>query len=297
MDFEKVNNNTTDIKKLESLLKVTDVRKSFKNNDGSVNTVLRHFNLEIKDIYGKPQIVALLGQSGSGKTTALRIIAGLDKPDEGEVLVTNGERDETHAMHPVKAGQIGVVFQKYPLFDHLSVFNNLVHPAVKRGMTFEEAEGMAKTYLEKFDLPADSYPVQLSGGMRQRVAVLQQLMIPNRHFIVMDEPFSGLDVKNLQLVIDLITKVAHLHTLNTFIVVTHDVTNALIIADTVYVLGRNKHSDGHFVSDGHGNTTGNYIAKEYSLIDEGLAYRPNIEDIPRFQELRKELKYEVIPNL
>jgi len=282
--FEDCNNDTTDVQRMESLLHVEGVSKSFKNNDGTVNKVLQDFTLDIKDIHGKPQIVALLGQSGSGKTTALRIIAGLDKPDTGEVTVSNGSRD-AHAMHTVKAGQVGVVFQKYPLFDHLTVFSNLVQPAVLNGMDRTEAQGLANTYLEAFELPMDAYPVQLSGGMRQRVAILQQLMIPNRHFIVMDEPFSGLDVKNVQLVTNLITKVANLHTLNTFIVVTHDVTNALIIADTVYVLGR---------ENGKGASR---IMKEYCLIEEGLAYRPNIESIPRFQEIRKELKYSIIPNL
>jgi ABC-type nitrate/sulfonate/bicarbonate transport system ATPase subunit len=285
MEYEVCDNNTTGIQRMESLLHVEGVSKSFRNNDGSINTVLKDFNLDIKDIHGKPQIVALLGQSGSGKTTALRIIAGLEPADAGSVTLSNGERNEGHAMHSVKAGQVGVVFQKYPLFDHLTTLNNLVQPAVLNGMNRDEANELAHTYLTAFELPVDAYPVQLSGGMRQRVAILQQLMITNRHFIVMDEPFSGLDVKNVQLVTDLITKVARLHTLNTFIVVTHDVTNALMIADTVYVLGR---------ENGKGAAR---IMKEYYLIEEGLAYHPNLEDIPRFQEIRKEIKYEVIPKL
>lgn len=284
--------------RMESLLKIEGLSKSFTTASGiwpfkTTRTVdvLKDFNLNIQDIHGHPQIVALLGQSGSGKTTALRIIAGLDQPDEGQVLISNGGRNDTHKMTPVQAGQIGVVFQKYSLFSDHTVLSNLVSPGVKTGTPHEEATERALAYLEAFGMldTVTKYPVELSGGMRQRVAILQQLMVEDRHFIVLDEPFSGLDVKNLQLVMELLNSVANMHTLNTFIIVTHDVTNALIIADTVYVLGREQVN---------GKPSGPAkIMKEYDLIAEGLAYQKNIEDLPRFAELRKELKYKVIPNM
>jgi NitT/TauT family transport system ATP-binding protein len=282
MTYEECTEDTTGNTRMESLLQVQSVAKSFCDNH-----VLKDFTLDIKDIHGKPQIVALLGQSGAGKTTALRIISGLDKPDSGEVLVSNGERGEQCVMHQVEAGKVGVVFQKYPLFEHLNIFKNLVEPAVKTGTPRKTAEEKATAHLQSFEMlnAAYRYPVELSGGMRQRIAILQQLMVENRHFIVLDEPFSGLDVKNVQLVIKLLNSIAMAHTLNTFIIVTHDITNALIIADTVYVLGR---------ENGQGAAR---IMKTYDLIDEGLAYHHNIEDIPRFNELRKELKYDVIPKL
>jgi NitT/TauT family transport system ATP-binding protein len=295
MVFEEcIEGEIKDYKRKESLMSVKDVSKSFTTNNGGVNRVLEGLSFDIKDIHGKPQIAALLGQSGSGKTTALRIVAGLDAPDSGEVtLCHETEVDDKPTFCPVRAGEVGVVFQKYPLFDNMTVLDNLVEPAVKTGTGRDEAFEKAKLYLSAFNLDSSTgnYPVQLSGGQRQRVAILQQLMIDNRHFIVLDEPFSGLDVSNLQSVIKLITSVANMHTLNTFIIVTHDVTNALIVADTIYVLGRAE-------KDEKGKPSGPaHIVKEYDLVSEGLAYRPNIEDIPRFTELRKELKYNIIPNV
>src|SRR5262245_12678851 len=103
---------------LEPLLILEKVCKEFSNNDGSKNLVLRDLSLKIENIKNKPQIVSILGPSGLGKTTALRIIAGLDRPTSGKVLVTDGEGSQ---MFPVKVGDIGVVFQKYPLFEDINI--------------------------------------------------------------------------------------------------------------------------------------------------------------------------------
>lgn len=295
--YEECHNSAAPTR-MESLLKVSGVSKSFTTKSGmwpfqktKTVEVLKDFTLDIQDIHGHPQIVALLGQSGSGKTTALRIIAGLDQADSGEVLISNGGRGDEHAMTSIQAGQVGVVFQKYTLFNNLNVFNNLVQPGVKTGTPYQEAAERATAFLNAFGMQDSmtSYPAELSGGMRQRVAILQQLMVENRRFIVLDEPFSGLDVKNLQLVTELLNSVANMHTLNTFIIVTHDVTNALIVADTIYVLGR-EHINDKPIGPAR-------VMKTYDLIGEGLAYHKNIEDIPKFAELRKELKYNVIPHM
>src|SRR5438552_12784411 len=171
---------------LESLLTLENVTQEFTLNDGGKLVVLRDFSLCIKDIKHKPQIISLLGPSGAGKTTALRIIAGLDRPKSGCVLITNGERE----LRQVRIGDVGVVFQKYPLFEDLNVLQNLIEPAVRVGkMSPAEAKDRALQYLDKFDLLGQglSWPAQLSGGQRQRVAILQQLMT-NKHFIILDEP-------------------------------------------------------------------------------------------------------------
>jgi ABC-type nitrate/sulfonate/bicarbonate transport system ATPase subunit len=131
--------------------------------------------------------------------------------------------------------------------------------------------------------------LQLSGGQRQRVAILQQLML-DRHFIILDEPFSGLDPVNILNVINLISNIAHQHTLNTFIIITHDVTSALIISDHVYLLGRERDAQGKPMQ-------GSKVIKIYDLIVEGLAYRPDIEDLPRFAEIRKEIRLVEFPKL
>ncbi len=276
------------VKLLETLLQVEQVSKEFRMNDGTSFAALRGFSLEIRNIENKPQIVSLLGPSGAGKTTALRIIAALDRPNSGQVRITGGG---TNGMRPVRVGDVGVVFQRYPLFEDLNVFNNLIVPGKRSGLPAAEAKERALRYLDEFDLVKQglSWPSQLSGGQRQRVAILQQLM-QNRHFIILDEPFSGLDPVNIINVIGLINRIAHQHTLNTFIIITHDVTSALTISDHVYLLGRDRDERGQPIA-------GSRVMKEYDLIAEGLAYRPEIEDMPRFSELRKEIKLVEFPKL
>ena len=271
-----------------ALLTLDNVSKSFPMNDGSSFFALKNLSLTIHDARNKPQIVSLLGPSGAGKTTALRIVAALDKPTSGCVMITNGVANE---MRPVRVGDVGVVFQRYPLFEDLNVLRNLTEPAVRGGMDPKDANEKALRYLDEFDLVKQglAWPVQLSGGQRQRVAILQQLM-RDRHFIILDEPFSGLDPVNILNVISLISRIANQHTLNTFIIITHDVTSALIISDHVYLLGRDRDEKGAPIP-------GARIMKEYDLVAEGLAYRDNIEDIPRFAEIRKEIKIVEFPKL
>ena len=270
---------------LEDLLVVKNVSRSFPLNDGSRLQVLSDVSLTIRNIEHKPQIVSVLGPSGGGKTTFLRVLAGLDKPDSGQVscfVAPDG-------MRPVRVGDVGVVFQRYPLFDDRIVLENLVEPARNSGLSKDEARRKALKYLEEFGLAQQvkSYPQQLSGGQRQRVAIAQQL-IQERRYIILDEPFSGLDPNNINTVIRLLTRVASEHTHNTFIIITHDITSALIISDHVYLLGR--------PADAAANE-GAHIVREYDMIAEGLAYRENIEDMPRFLEIRKEIKYVDFPKL
>ena len=266
----------------ENLLSVQNVSKSFPSNDGKRISVLADVNLTIQDIQHKPQIVSILGPSGSGKTTLLRLIAGLDKPDAGAVFC----QTDADGMRAVRVGDVGVVFQRYPLFDDRTVLQNLVEPAQNSRLSASEARQKSLSHLEEFGLSshANSYPMQLSGGQRQRVAIAQQL-IQSRYYVILDEPFSGLDPNNLQNVIELLTKTANQHTNNTFVIVTHDVTSALIISDHVYLLGETETGRGA------------RIVKEYDLIQENLAYRENIEDQSRFLEIRKEIKYVEFPKL
>lgn len=269
--------------KMEELLKIENVCKSFRLNNGKDLLVLTNVNLTIGNIPDKPQIVSILGPSGGGKTTLLRILAGLDKPDSGKVILKDG------TMREVRLGDVGVVFQRYPLFDDRTVLQNLIEPAKNGGLSREQAREKAFKFLEDFDLlqQASSYPLQLSGGQRQRVAIAQQL-IQERRYIILDEPFSGLDPNNINKVIKLLKDVAGQHTDNTFIIVTHDITSALIISDTVCLLGKPNNGD---------EKSGAFIVKHYDLIEEGLAYHPEIEDLPRFQAIRKEIKYVHFPSL
>ncbi|MEO8699683.1 MAG: ABC transporter ATP-binding protein [Kofleriaceae bacterium] len=193
--------------------------------------VLRDLDVEVKG-----QVVGFLGPSGVGKTTLLRILAGLERPDRGRVLV-----DGT----PVRAGTVGVVHQCYPLFDHRTVLDNLVVAARAAGASRDAARTRALAMLERFELAdrAGAWPRELSGGQRQRVAILQQL-VRGHTFLLMDEPFSGLDPINKAKTCALITEVARLDARTTIIVVTHDIREAVGIADTLWLMGREPGSAG-----------------------------------------------------
>lgn len=274
---------------LEPLLVLDNVSQEFTLNTGAKFPVLKNLSMSIKNIESKPQIVSILGPSGIGKTTILRIVAGLDRPTSGRVLITE---DKPNIMRDIRIGDVGVVFQKYPLFDDLSVLENLIQPAIRVAkLDPKTARERAMQYLDQFGLfdQSLSWPVQLSGGQRQRVAILQQL-ITNKYFIILDEPFSGLDPVSISSAIKLITDIANQHTLNTFIIITHDITSALIISDTVYLLGRDRNEKGEIIP-------GAKIIKTYDLIQEGVAYQRNIEDLPRFTEIRKEIKLDIFPKL
>ncbi len=269
---------------LENLLTIENVSRSFELNNGKRLQVLSDVSFTVQNIQHKPQILSILGPSGGGKTTLLRILAGLDKADSGCIMIKDGDR-----MRNVKVGDIGVVFQRYPLFDDRNVLQNLVEPAINGGLNREQATQKATKFLDEFGLEnqASSFPLQLSGGQRQRVAIAQQL-IQDRHYVILDEPFSGLDPNNIHNVINLLQRIANQHTDNTFIIVTHDITSALIISDHILLLGKLANSDAN-----HGAK----IVKEYDLIAEGLAYRADIEDLPRFLAIRKEIKYVEFPKL
>jgi polar amino acid transport system ATP-binding protein/sulfate transport system ATP-binding protein len=222
------------------------------------------------------QLVGLLGPSGVGKTRLLRLIAGLDAPDGGTVAGIKGA--------PLTAGSVGVVFQDYPLLRHRTVLGNLIVAGVANGMRHGEARARALKLLESFRLAdrARFFPAQLSGGQRQRVAIAQQLVRP-KHFLLMDEPFSGLDPAALDEVIQLIVEVANLDELNTIIVVTHDIRSAMVVSDTLFMLGRSRAPDGKLIP-------GARIQATYDLVERGLAWRSDVADDPAFVALEREIR-------
>jgi NitT/TauT family transport system ATP-binding protein len=221
------------------------------------------------------QIVALLGPSGVGKTRLLRIIAGLDAPDAGSVA----GKDKA----ALAAGSVGVVFQDYPLLRHRTVEGNLELAGTIGGLDTDSARQRTKELLKTFGLSnrGGFYPAQLSGGQRQRAAIAQQLVVPRR-LLLMDEPFSGLDPAALEDVMKLLIEVANLDELNTILVVTHDIRAAMAVSDTVYMLGCDRKDDKA--------VPGARIQATYDLVALDLAWKADIQTLPAFVSLEREIK-------
>lgn len=245
--------------------------------------ILRDVNLNIKDIHRpgltQGQVVALLAPSGMGKTQLFRCIAGLQEPSSGAVFVS-----DTGVKTQVKAGMVGVVPQNYLLFGHRTVYGNLLVSARLKGLSEQQAKERIVPLLEQFGLTqtANLYPPQLSGGQRQRVSILQQ-MLCSGHYLLMDEPFSGLDPILKEQAVNLIVDIASRDELNTIIVTTHDIESAISVADTICLLGRDTDATGN-------KTPGARIQTEYNLIERGLTWQPDIQNLPEFRELANEIK-------
>jgi putative spermidine/putrescine transport system ATP-binding protein len=179
-------------------------------------------------------LVALLGPSGCGKTTLLRIIAGFVEQTEGRVIVGGSAIDQ---LSPAQRA-VGIVFQNYALFPHMTIAENVAYGLAARGASKDKQRETAQRMLDLVQLSkfADRYPRQLSGGQQQRVALARALAI-EPSILLLDEPFAALD-KNLRL--DMQIEVKRLQQLSgiTTILVTHDQEEALSMADRVAVLSQ-----------------------------------------------------------
>jgi len=236
--------------------------------------ILRDINLHVDNIVREGieqgQVVALLGPSGIGKTQLFRCIAGLQPPTTGSVKI--GVQQKVAEAHDV-----GVVQQSYPLLQHRTVWSNLMLAAHQR-YDAKQAVVEADKLLTHFGLmdKKQSYPLELSGGQRQRIAITQQLLGAN-NFLLMDEPFSGLDVVAKNRVYDTILHTSTVHEHNTVIFTTHDLESAVRLADDVWVLGREEGKPGATV------------IKRIDLIERGLAWDPQIDKNPAFWPTVQEL--------
>ena len=182
------------------------------------------------------ELVALLGPSGGGKTTVLRILAGLESPDRGRVLLRGVDVTDVR----VQERNIGFVFQSYALFKHLSVRDNVAFGLSIRGRPQREIDETVRELLALVRLPdvGDRYPHELSGGQRQRIA-LARALAPSPSVLLLDEPFGALDAKVRLELREWLRKLHEERSITT-VFVTHDQEEALSVADRVIVMNRGK---------------------------------------------------------
>ncbi|BBK41628.1 peptide ABC transporter ATP-binding protein [Allostella vacuolata] len=198
---------------------------------------LDHVDFEV----ARGEVVVVIGQSGSGKSTLIRCLNGLVEPDAGEVTV-GGEPVHTHSQADWRRlrQRIGMVFQDYALFPHLTVTRNITLAPVRTGRaTPAEAEVLARDLLARVRLPekAHSYPSELSGGQQQRVAIARALaMRPDA--MLFDEPTSALDPETIQEVLDLMRELARDGM--TMVIVSHEMGFAREVADRVVFIDRGR---------------------------------------------------------
>ncbi len=193
-------------------------------------TIINDISLEIKD----KEFIVLVGSSGCGKSTILRMIAGLEDITSGEIYI--GDKCVNN-VHP-KDRDIAFVFQSYALYPHMSVYENIAFPLKMRNFKKDEIDRKVKEAAEILNLTEylDRRPKQLSGGQRQRVA-LGRAIVRNPKVFLMDEPLSNLDAK---LRVQMRSEIKKLHEKlqTTFIYVTHDQTEALTMGDRIVVLDK-----------------------------------------------------------
>ncbi len=214
-------------------LEIKGVGKSFRRNAGRASAenarlpVLRDVNLSIDE----NEFVCVVGRSGSGKTTLISLIAGLVEPDQGEILL---EGKPIQGPGPER----GVVFQNYSLLPWISVFENvyLAVDAVAPNLAEAEKRERAEHYIRLVNLSAamKKVPRELSGGMRQRVAVARGLAMDPK-VLLMDEPFSALDALTRGTLQEELARI-WMETQKTVVMITNDIDEAILLADSIYTL-------------------------------------------------------------
>ncbi len=210
------------------MLKVKNLNKSFGENK-----VLNNINFEVKS----GEVCVLLGKSGAGKTTILRCINGLETFDDGEIIVDDCTmKDKSHISK--NRDKIGMVFQNFNLFPHMSVLENIISAPINvLKKSKEDAIKQAKEILKMVDLEdkVDAYPYELSGGQCQRVAIARACALTPK-VLCFDEPTSALDVDSIEKVSQIIRNLKSKGM--AILIITHDIGFANNISDKIIKIGR-----------------------------------------------------------
>ncbi|MBR2678307.1 MAG: amino acid ABC transporter ATP-binding protein [Bacilli bacterium] len=196
------------------MLEVKNLKKSFGSRK-----VLKGIDLDIK----KGEVLGIIGPSGCGKSTLLRCLNLLEKPSDGQIIYNDEVINENTDLGKYRQ-EVGMVFQQFNLFPHLTVMENITLAPVKLNiLTEDEATKAAKRYLKKIDLldKADSYPNELSGGQKQRVAICRTLVM-NPKVILFDEPTSALDPEMIGEVTKLMRDIKEIDFNMTMVIVSHE---------------------------------------------------------------------------
>jgi glutamine transport system ATP-binding protein len=219
----------------KEMIKLTDVKKNF----GELQ-VLKGVNLSVAE----KEVVVIIGPSGSGKSTLLRCMNYLEEPSSGSIVIDGIPLNSEANINEIRK-EVGMVFQRFNLFPHMTVLENLMLAPMKvRGIKKEEAEKTAITYLTKVGLAdkAKAYPEQLSGGQQQRVAIARALCMKPKA-LLFDEPTSALDPEMINEVLDVMKSLANEGM--TMVVVTHEMGFAREVGDRViFVDGGNILEEG-----------------------------------------------------
>ena len=209
-----------------AFIEIKNLFKRFKNV-----VAINRIQLEVQ----KGEMLTLLGPSGCGKTTTLRCIAGLEKPEEGEIVIDGKAMLSQGFVPPSKRG-IGMVFQNYAVWPHMKVFNNIVYGLKIERISRQKIKERAQQVVSLVGLKGleDRYPAQLSGGQQQRVA-LARALVSNPKVLLLDEPLSNLDAKlREELRFEIKSLVRRMGI--TAVYVTHDQAEAMVISDRIAVM-------------------------------------------------------------
>ena len=221
------------------MIEIKDLSKSYGDKE-----ILKNINLTIND----NEIVAIIGKSGCGKSTLLRCISRLENITKGSIYIDNEDINNIKDYYK----KVGMVFQSFNLFENLNVLDNLILAPVKlKLMTKDEAIKKAKNYLKDIGLinKIKEYPKNLSGGEKQRVAIIRALM-ENPKIILFDEPTSSLDPQMTQEVLDLMKRLSNLNI--TIIIVSHEINFIKEFAQRIIYIDNKK-----VISDASVNDTFN----------------------------------------